>query len=74
MKPILLLNRHARRAWLTYLGSLNGLINGPGVTDGMGAGYPAPQDGNQFVDIGKGELSQTFTVITTGDYSLGDAE
>lgn len=49
-----------------------GDIDGPG-------GWPAPQDGNQFVDIGYGETSpgvpafvlwQTVTITTPGDYRL----
>lgn len=49
-----------------------GDIDGPG-------GWPAPQEGNQFVDIGYGELSpdvpaftlwQSVTITTPGDYRL----
>jgi hypothetical protein len=41
-----------------------------GVINGTLANFPAPQDGNQFVNIGNGELVQAFTVVTPGDYSL----
>ncbi|MFN0066984.1 MAG: PEP-CTERM sorting domain-containing protein [Limisphaerales bacterium] len=49
-----------------------GDIDGPG-------GWPGPQDGDQFIDIGYGEispgvpafvLSQTVTITTPGDYRL----
>ena len=116
MKPILLRNRHARRAGLTYIGSLssffvatcllsplaaltasaklisNGSFEPPvgsagfnsgrptgwsgfgsfnnGVINGNVANFPSPQDGNQIVNIGNGDLAHAFTVVTPGDYLL----
>jgi hypothetical protein len=50
--------------WSGFGSFVNGVING------NIANFPAPQDGNQFVNIGAGELVHAFTVVTPGDYSL----
>jgi len=46
----------------------------PGIFNGNVSGWPSPQNGNQFVDIGNAginaAISQGFTVITSGSYQL----
>ncbi|MGE3309772.1 MAG: hypothetical protein AB7O66_07365, partial [Limisphaerales bacterium] len=55
--------------WSGYGSFVNGLVHGPGVVQG-GFQYPNPHDGDQFVDIGTGEMTAPFTVATPGDYTL----
>lgn len=55
--------------WSGYGSFVGGLVHGSGVSQGSFL-YPNPYQGDQFVDIGTGELTAPFTVTTPGDYSL----
>lgn len=55
--------------WTGYGSFVGGLVHGPGVMQGSFQ-YPDPFDGDQFVDIGVGEIVTSFTVATPGDYIL----
>ena len=50
--------------WSGYSSFPSGIING------TLANFPAPQNGNQFVNIASGDLVQAFNVVTPGDYLL----
>ena len=56
--------------WSGFGSFVGGLVHGPGVVQGGAFYYPDPLDGDQFVDIGVGEVVAQFTVATPGDYLL----
>jgi hypothetical protein len=57
-----------------WSGSTLGIFNvGPSGWTPRSASYPAPQSGNQYVDLGSGagySLSQAFTISSAGNYDL----
>ncbi len=55
--------------WTGFGSFVGGLVHGSGVAQGSFQ-YPNPFDGDQFVDIGVGEVVTSFVVATAGDYIL----